>query len=85
MKKVIIIFISLFYIPFVYAFNINVDKIEIHTKGESLVSNMDKQYNIEAKDYSSKETINKGIISVIILRAVLLVFILSPTIHHILL
>ena len=59
MKKIIIIVLSFIYIPFVYAFNIDVDKIEIHTKGESLISNIDKEYNIIANDYSSKETINK--------------------------
>ena len=59
MKKIIIIIISLVFIPYVYAFNIDVDKIEIHTKGETLVSNLNKEYNIVANDYSSKEVINK--------------------------
>lgn len=64
MKKVIYIFILTFFlINTVNAFSIDVDKIDIRSKSEELINNLDSSYNIETKDFDNTiiydEKINK--------------------------
>lgn len=55
MKKLFIVFIfTILFIPKVYAFEIDVDKIKIDSKSSTLIKNLDDTYNIDTNDFDKK-------------------------------
>ena len=62
MKKkllIILLSISFSYVSAKNDFRINVDNIEIHSKSQELLNNLDQSYKIEIKDFVSTETVNQ--------------------------
>ncbi len=57
MKKIFLIIISFIATSTVMAFNIDIDKIDINSRGNGLTSSLEASYNIETKDFS-KEIVN---------------------------
>jgi len=52
MKKIFTIILSLLFVNVVYAFDIDIDKIDINSRSKTLTSDLDKSYKIDTGDFS---------------------------------
>ena len=63
MKKIVfIIILFVLFIPIIMgenSFNIDTSKMEINSKGNSLIENLDKSYKIETEGFVSTEMVNE--------------------------
>jgi len=64
-KKIIYTIILLFSFSLTYAFDIDMDKISVTERSESLIDALDSTYNIEATDFSKEEVVNETVVNLV--------------------
>lgn len=63
MKKIIFtIFVSILFINTAYAFSIDIDKINISAKSESIIKNLDASYKIDTQDFNNEIVYDEEIV-----------------------
>ena len=65
MKKILIILLSFFAMNTVMAFNVDVNKIEINSRGKSLVNNLDASYKIDLDGFKQEVENDKAVFNLV--------------------